>query len=171
MLVEAIEQGVSSFNWEQETFAYADAFDEAKGRYVGLEAGAQVQAAVDATSVLLKPEAARRQLAEEAGAAGKEAEVEAAGEEAVEGGGGMTLVSGPRRFYAAVELDPMRLSRDASQVADEVVKHLAGLVDTDVEVRLEISAKREDGFPDDVVCTVTENAKTLKFDQHGFEES
>ena len=49
------------------------------------------------------------------------------------------------------------------------MKHLAGLVDADVEVRLEITATREDGFPDDVVRTVTENAKTLKFDQHGFE--
>jgi hypothetical protein len=63
------------------------------------------------------------------------------------------------------------MSRDAGQVADEVVKHLAGLVDTDVEVRIEITAKSEDGFADDVVRTVTENAKTLKFDQHGFEES
>ena len=45
------------------------------------------------------------------------------------------------------------------------------MVDTDVEVRIEITAKSEDGFTDDVVRTVTENARTLKFDQHGFEES
>jgi hypothetical protein len=63
----------------------------------------------------------------------------------------------------------MRLARDAGQVAEEVVKHLEGLVDADVEVRLEITATREEGFPDDVVRTVTENARTLKFDQHGFE--
>jgi len=171
VLVGAIEQGVSSLNWEQETFAYADAFDEEKGRYVGLEAGGHVTASVDATSVLVKPETARRQLDEEAGAARKEIDVEMGGEEAVEGARVATVVSRPTRFYAAIELDPMRLSRDASQVADEVVKHLAGQVDTDVEVRLEISANREDGFPDDVVRTVTENAKTLKFDQHGFEET
>lgn len=35
-----------------------------------------------------------------------------------------TVVSAPKRFYAAVELDAIRLSRDASQVADEVVKHV-----------------------------------------------
>jgi hypothetical protein len=39
----------------------------------------------------------------------------------------------------------------------------------DVEVRLEIQAKIPSGAPDEVVRTVTENARTLKFDQHGFE--
>jgi hypothetical protein len=28
-----------------------------------------------------------------------------------------------------------------------------------------------EGVPDDVIRTVTENAKTLKFEQHGFESS
>jgi hypothetical protein len=145
-------------------------WDDEKGRYLGLQAGEAVQASVDATSVLVKPGVARRQLDEDARAAGKEAEVEPRDEVSVEDGGAAATISAPKRFYAAVELDPMRLSRDASQVADEVVKHLAALVDTDLEVRLEISANRAGGFPDDVVRTVTENAKTLKFDQHGFEE-
>ena len=39
-----------------------------------------------------------------------------------------------------------------------------------VEVRLEIQADIPGGAPDDVVRTVTENARTLKFDQHGFEQ-
>jgi hypothetical protein len=39
-----------------------------------------------------------------------------------------------------------------------------------VEIKLEISADIPTGVPDDVVRTVTENAKTLKFEQHGFEE-
>lgn len=76
-----------------------------------------------------------------------------------------------RRFYGTVSVDPVRMSRDAGQIADEVVKHLVGLVDATVEVRIEIEATTEEGFPDDVVRTVTENAKTLKFDQQGFEES
>ena len=36
--------------------------------------------------------------------------------------------------------------------------------------KLEISAEVPSGVPEDVARTVTENAKTLKFDQHGFEE-
>jgi len=50
------------------------------------------------------------------------------------------------------------------------VKHLAGLVDSEVEVVLEIRAKAPGGVPDSVVRTVSENAKTLKFQTFEFEE-
>ena len=40
----------------------------------------------------------------------------------------------------------------------------------DVDVILEISAKAEGGVPDEVVRTILENAKTLKFENFGFEE-
>ena len=75
-----------------------------------------------------------------------------------------------RRFYGAKSLDPQRVSRDADQIANEVVKHLVALVDAGVEIKLEISADVPSGVPEDVVRTVTENAMTLKFEQHGFEE-
>ena len=75
-----------------------------------------------------------------------------------------------RRFFGVRTLDPQRVSRDADQIATEIVRHLAALVDAKVEVKLEISAEVPSGVPDDVARTVTENAKTLKFDQHGFEE-
>jgi hypothetical protein len=171
VLAGAIENGVAFVTWEQDAFAYADAWDEGKGRYVGLRAGEQVQARIDGASVVVKPEAARRQLdaekPDEAGAvAGAVAE---AGEEARPGEVAVEDAR-PRRFYGTVSLDPIRMSRDASQLADEVVKHLAELVDADVEVRVEISATSDEGFDDDVVRTVTENARTLKFDQHAFEE-
>jgi hypothetical protein len=39
-----------------------------------------------------------------------------------------------------------------------------------VEVTLEIEACLPDGAPDNVVRTVTENARTLKFRSHGFEK-
>ena len=76
-----------------------------------------------------------------------------------------------RRFYASTALDPMRMSRDASRIADEVVKHLGGLVDARVEVRLELRAESAAGVPENIVRTVTENCRTLKFDNSGFEES
>jgi hypothetical protein len=50
------------------------------------------------------------------------------------------------------------------------VSYLVGLVGSDVEVKLEISADVPSGVPEDPVRTVTENAQTLKFEQHGFEE-
>ena len=69
-----------------------------------------------------------------------------------------------------MDLDPARVGRDAGKVAEEILQHLAGMVDSNVQVSLEIHAERPNGFPYDVVRTVTENAKTLKFKTQGFEE-
>ena len=76
-----------------------------------------------------------------------------------------------RRFHGAVTLDTTRVGRDASQVADEVVAHVAGLVNAKVRVTLEIDAEIPEGAPEHVVRTVEENCRTLKFDAHGFDES
>ena len=76
-----------------------------------------------------------------------------------------------RRFHGAVSLNPTRVGRDASRIAEEVIAHLSGLIDSEVTVTLEIEADIPDGAPDDVVRTVTENSRTLKFGSHGFEES
>ena len=66
-------------------------------------------------------------------------------------------------------MDPTRVGRDAGQVADEVIAHLAGLLGADVRLTLEIEANIPDGAPEQVVRTVTENSRTLNFDDSGFE--
>ncbi len=43
------------------------------------------------------------------------------------------------------------------------------LGDAKVELTVEIRATDEDGFPVEVMRTVTENAATLKIENHGFE--
>jgi hypothetical protein len=58
---------------------------------------------------------------------------------------------------------------DASKIAEEVVAHLVGLVGANVTVTLEIEAEIPTGAPDNVVRTVTENSRTLKFVSQGFE--
>jgi len=50
-----------------------------------------------------------------------------------------------------------------------VVAHLAGLVGSTVRVTLEIEAEIPAGVPENVVRTVTENGRTLKFASQGFE--
>jgi hypothetical protein len=69
-----------------------------------------------------------------------------------------------------VALDATRAGRDAGRVAEEVVAHLSGLVGANVTVTLEIEATVPDGVPENVVRTVTENSRTLKFTSHGFEK-
>ena len=76
----------------------------------------------------------------------------------------------PKRFHGTVELDPERVGRDAGRIADEVISHLSGLVGANVTVTLEIEAEIPNGAPDNVVRTVTENSRTLKFTSQGFEK-
>jgi hypothetical protein len=74
-----------------------------------------------------------------------------------------------RRFYGRVKLNELKVSSGAGQVAEEVIRHLTGLVDSDVEVRLEVRAKAT-AIPEGTVRTVSENARTLKFETFEFEE-
>lgn len=53
--------------------------------------------------------------------------------------------------------------------ADEVIAHLVGLVGAKVKVTLEIEAEIPPGVSANVVRTVTENSRTLKFTSQGFE--
>lgn len=75
-----------------------------------------------------------------------------------------------KRFHGTAKLDPARVGRDASRIAEEVIAHLAGLVGAEVNVTIEIEASMPNGTPDSVVRTVTENSRTLKFTSQGFEE-
>lgn len=77
----------------------------------------------------------------------------------------------PRRYHGTVALDPTRVGRDAGKIADEVVTHLVGLLGSSVRVTLEIEAEVPAGVPDNVVRTVTENTRSLKFTTNsGFEK-
>jgi uncharacterized protein len=75
----------------------------------------------------------------------------------------------PNLFVGSVTLDGGRLGRDAGRVAEEVLQHLSTLSGASVEVRLEVQVRVPAGVPDDTVRTVSENARTLKFDAAGFE--
>ncbi len=178
VLLTAIRSGVVQLTWEQDGFAYADSYDEATGRYRGLQCGQQVML-VDATApgLLVKPAVARAQLEAERVI---EPAQETGGEKdaAVEGGRAdatrpareaAPAAARPTRYYGAVTLDATRVGRDAGRIADEVIAHLAGLVGAKVTVTLEIEAELPDGAPEHVVRTVTENGRTLRFVSQGFE--
>src|SRR5205085_1653402 len=69
-----------------------------------------------------------------------------------------------RRFHGSAKIDATRLSRDVDVIASSVVQHLAGLLDAKLTITVEIEAEIPSGAPDNVVRTVTENCRTLKFD-------
>jgi len=181
VLLDAIGDGLSLLTWEQDSFAYADTYDETSCRYRGLRHGQRVTLTDTSTGLLVKAEAASRQIAPEAAARGASTSVAAPTQPGFgEGTNAGSVSTGgfpisqpvqPRRFHGSVSLQATRVGRDAGRIADEVISHLAGLVGSDVNVTLEISCEVQGGVPDKVVRTVTENCRTLKFKDHGFEES
>jgi hypothetical protein len=76
----------------------------------------------------------------------------------------------PKRFFGSVRLSPVRLGKDAAQIAEEIVAHLQAQNGAEVTVTLDIRADIPQGADERLVRTVTENAKTLKFESMGFEE-
>jgi hypothetical protein len=183
VLVHSIRDGIALLTWQSDTFAYAESYDEAAARYRGLRGGQMLALTADSAGFLVKAEVARRQMDAEAtlvapggapaGATGSGAPARGSGAM----GSGTTVVAPggaasqlPRRFHGTVRLDPARVGRDASRVADEVIAHLAGQVGSDVRVTLAIEAVLSDGASAQTVRTVTENARTLKFKTQGFEE-
>lgn len=176
VLVEAVRKGLGLLLWNQESFAYADSFDEAQGRYLGLRTGQHVElSGNDLSGLLVKPEAALRQMEQERPPeppkppSGAEESVGPQPSD-VPRPPSPAAAAAPKRYHGSVTLDPTRAGRDASRIADEVIAHLDGLVGSTVTVTLEIDAHIPSGAPDQVVRTVTENSRTLRFTNAGFEE-
>jgi hypothetical protein len=84
-------------------------------------------------------------------------------------GSGQTEHGLPTQFYGVVELIPTHVGRDAGEVADKVIAHLAGLTGAVVTITLEIAANIPDGVPEDVYKQVIRNSYKLKFREKRFE--
>ena len=181
VLLQSMNDGVALLTWEHDAFGLADSFDDEAKRYRGLRGGQVVSLSdADAPDLLVKPDVARRQLdAEKPQPGGGETPLPGPGGEDPDPGGGPSPgvqppdtppATQPTRFHGTVPLDSTRVGRDASRIADEVISHLSGLVGARVTVTLEIDAEVPSGAPDHVVRTVTENSRTLKFTNQGFEK-
>jgi hypothetical protein len=185
VLLQSIRDGLGLLTWNKDSFAFAESYDETAGRYRGLRCGQMVAVSLDdPMSLLVKPEIAQKQT--DVDSATTSSGTTAGGEAVGPSPGGQTTVAGgvapgwpigpppaparPKRFHGTVTLDAARVGRDAGRIADEVIAHLSGLVGSSVKVTLEIEADVPGGVPENVVQTVTENSRTLKFSSHGFEK-
>ncbi len=75
------------------------------------------------------------------------------------------------RYYGRVDIDTQRVNKDIALIVEEVIERLTSQMDCEVEITLEINAKRAEGFDESTVRTISENSRTLKFEHYGFEES
>jgi predicted AAA+ superfamily ATPase len=179
VLLATIRNGSASLTWESEGVAVAAGYDEDAGRYLGLVAGGLADSVVP-TSLVVRPEVAAAQQAEVV-EPGTTPDAVGEGESAATGGGGPggaesggdppvkpALVT---LFRGSVRLDSSRPVKHFGDISKEVLDHFASQVGTDLEVTIEVVARKPAGFADQVIRTVTENARTLKFDDStGFDE-
>lgn len=183
VLLGAISAGLSLLTWSKESFGFADSFDETAGRYRGLRNGTVTHLTdLQSSELVVKPDIASRQIDAERAEVPVPAPLPENGESGngkggtVQQGNGYPLeaqpmvATKPKRFHGTATLDATRVGRDASKIAEEVIAHLAGIVGARVNVTIEIEAELPDGAPDNVVRTVTENSRTLKFTSLGFEK-
>lgn len=179
--------------WQTDAFALATGCDEAEGRYIGLWTPGDTALAPAATDSLLlvRPDVAVSQRAVEQAATtptvpGGDGDTGASAATATASGSRSTFSDGDtaeqsvvektlekavkRRFYGVKKLNADKYAIDFRNIAEEIVTHLRE-PGTDLIVRIEIEATNSDGFDEGKVRTVSENARTLKFDQSGFEEN
>jgi uncharacterized protein len=197
VLLGAVRQGVNTLAGD--TFAYAQGYDEATGRYLGLATNQIVSPVLDGSSLIVKSAAAQRQIeADQAAEQARREEDEQRRREQQGGGveypgrpdpvspvngtgeGNAPVIAPPlhrleppklRRYHGTVETGSQRLGLAAATIANEIVQHLALLPGAHVQITIEIQATIPDGVPEHVVRTVAENSRTLHFTSSGFEES
>ena len=183
VLEETICQGLPS----TEYFAIAAAYSN--GRYVGLKFN-QTVFSVNPSDLLVKVDAAQKQIDDEKtldvpvtprnggeNPFGKQ-------EETNEHDDGMTVanyaggksnvdMSTPpnnKHFYMSVKLDNTRVNRDINNYVQEIIQHLMSVDGANVELKLDVEVEAPNGIPSTTVRTVSENCRTLKVTDFGFDD-
>lgn len=157
-------------------FGYADSYEETTGKYRGLIWAKDPPQPFPTKAVLVSDAAAKRQLAETA-TAGPAAP---AGSPVVPGASPSPTDDKPapaqprkaRRFYGSVDLDMVRPVKAFDAILNAVVMELQRTQGAKVRLTLEIEAVADEGFADNDVSVVRDNARQLKFkpESTGFED-
>jgi hypothetical protein len=183
VLEGAICEGLNSIEY----FAYAAGIED--GRYVDLKFN-QYVGMIDRSGYLVKVTVAQKQLAEEDAKRQVEAVIQAgyappASVEAINNSGASYTPlptagteinvelspAAPKntRFYMSADLDKTRINRDVQNLVEEVISHLTSADGATLEISLEVNVTALNGLSQNVVRTVSENCRTLKVKDFGFE--
>ncbi len=175
VLTDGIRSVLVSLAADTDGFALAESFNDLDNKYVGLTApsgGAQFGQILD-TTLLVDIGVANVQLGED-----KSGDSTLNQASVIPSDAG-TQVDPPSRsgelvksrYFGVVELDPERNARDFGRISAEVLAQFLAIEGSQVEVTVEIRATMKEGFSDDKIRIVSENAKTLRFKQSGFEQA
>lgn len=74
-----------------------------------------------------------------------------------------------RRFYGAIELDPIQAKKQFADLVDEVILQFTSRPDVKVKIAIEIQAESPAGFDDGLQRAVKENCNVLRFKNAEFE--
>jgi len=172
VLVKAVQAAVSAML--PGPFAYAERWDEAEKKYLGLliDRTANAHIVVDGDSVIIRPEVAEANRSAPAGDKGepkggdKPGSVGEGGAEKPGDGDGHGAIGGeklPTRFIGTVMISSERPAREIHQIVEAIVEQLTTLPGSDVTLKLEIDAEVPNGLDRSKVRTLLENATTLGF--------
>ena len=178
VLDETVKHAVNTIMLENERFAVASGWDDVAERYIGLIVPPNPTASVGVAdgTLLVNWDVAKEQEERES-----EPEPSKPGPESLtEPGPGPVSerithpMSEPSpepapatRFFGQVHLNPQRFGSSFSTISKEILERLQGS-GADLEIVLDIQARKSSGFTESELRTINENAKTLKFDDAGF---
>jgi len=177
-----LDQGILSVDqeltWDTEAFAVATGYDEHTGRFLGLAIPHQdsIGQITDQTLLVhsdLALAQRERELAERPPTAEGEQPPSpgpVTGDQPRQPPPPPPLGPKNARFFGVARISPDRYARDLTRLSQEIIQHLAAPEHAELEISVEITARNPDGYPDDKVRNVTENARTLKFETYGFED-
>ena len=70
----------------------------------------------------------------------------------------------------SAELDNVRINKDVNTYVQEIIQHLMSVDGAEVELKLEVEVTAPNGIPSGTVRTVSENCRTLKVTDFGFDD-
>lgn len=166
VLEDAICTGVNSTEY------FAIAAGEADGRFIELKFN-QYVGVIERSAFLVKRAVAQQQLSEERAATAS------SDPDPIPANTSKTLAVVPpieplsqiknTHFYMSATLDNTRINRDVQNLVEEVIGHLAAVDGAEVKISLEVNVQAPNGILQQTVRTVSENCRTLKVKDFGFD--
>ena len=165
VLMKAIRDGIGRLD---APFAYATSKSE-DGFHKGIVFRSLGNAYFDEQSLLVHPDHIVKSPEEELiiQEPGDDTVPPEKGDEPILSGPGEKALS---RYYGRASIDPQRVNKDMGVIVEEVIERLTSQLGCEVEITVEVHAEKKDGFDESTVRTISENSRTLKFDDYGFEE-